>query len=536
MTHFSRQFKSEIKAKVLIFLCTITIFSTVLAMDKIANGEESIIGKLELHSAEGEAIAMASYDDDFLEANDVLTTEESDMQASETTDRLENTDTITYIYDANDLVAFRDSVNSGDDYAGKTVYVMADIDMSTVCSETLGSFTPIGAGNGEKAIYFAGTFNGKYHTIRNLYIKDNKYHSLGLFSRTADTSVIRNVILENVYIYNEYSIVGESTFAAGIVGVHRGEIINCGINSGTITGIKTTSYTGSAYVGVQVGGMIGCGYGKISNCYNKADIIAKAGTKNYPNEGFAGGIAGVVHERGNVQNCYNTGDLNAGGYQGFAGGIVGSANRVGTDQFVKNSYSTGIAKATGSYDAFQGGIIGRTGWSSTYPAITINNVYHTTNNTYSYYYWNGTKVGPSTVGKTESNVLKTYATKLGSAFSEDSITINEGYPVLRWELPRYKIIENQEYIKIGQNLPFTIERIMFREGMEDNLEDIQWSSSNEEIATVDMNGIVTGTGMGHATITAYHPKNGLKTRAIVNVYRNQEGDRKSTRLNSSHIH
>lgn len=59
--------------------------------------------------------------------------------------KLENTNTITYIYTADDMVKFRDSVNAGDNYSGKTVYVMADIDMSTVCSETVGSWTPIGA-------------------------------------------------------------------------------------------------------------------------------------------------------------------------------------------------------------------------------------------------------------------------------------------------------------------------------------------------------------------------------------------------------
>ncbi len=433
-------------------------------------------------------------------------------------DKLQNTDTITYIYNANDLVKFRDSVNAGNDYAGKIVYMMADIDMSTVCSETLGSFTPIGA----TGTNFAGTFNGKYHTISNLYVRENAYSAIGLFSQTHRISIIKNLIMENVEIYNEHSVVSNSVFAGGIVGLHKGEIINCGINSGTITGIKAIAYTGNSYVGTQVGGIVGCGQGKISSCYNKANIIAKASKNNYPNEAFAGGIIGVLDTEGNVLNCYSTGNLSAEGYQAFTGGIIASANKVSNKQSIKNSYGTGTTKATGGYDSFAGGIIGRTGWSSTYPAITMNNIYCTTNNTYSYYYWNGSRVVNSTAGRVAPETLKTYATTLGSAYTSDSININNGYPILKWELPRYRIIENQEYIRMGQSRELTLERIMFREEFEDNEENIEWTSSNGEVATVDESGRVTGKGIGHTTITAYNSKNGLKTRAIIHVYGNQK--------------
>lgn len=49
-----------------------------------------------------------------------------------------NKEDATYIYNVNDLVTFRDSVNGGNDYAGKTVYLMSDIDMTAVCSDTIG--------------------------------------------------------------------------------------------------------------------------------------------------------------------------------------------------------------------------------------------------------------------------------------------------------------------------------------------------------------------------------------------------------------
>ncbi len=51
----------------------------------------------------------------------------------------------TYIYTAAGLSTFRNNVNNGNTYAGQKVYLMADIDLSTVCSSTVGSWTPIGA-------------------------------------------------------------------------------------------------------------------------------------------------------------------------------------------------------------------------------------------------------------------------------------------------------------------------------------------------------------------------------------------------------
>lgn len=501
----SKKFRVKIKSRVLMILLIVTVLSSILAVDKIANGQESMIGQMEFYMDGEEATEIASVYDSSLTSED----------------RLQNTDTITYIYDANDLVAFRDDVNAGNDYAGKTVYVMANIDMSSVCSESLGSFTPIGA----TGTNFAGTFNGNYHTISNLYMKEINYPIIGLFKQTTTTSVIRNLMMENLDMYNEHNVIGDYTVAGGIVGANYGDIVNCGINSGSVIGIKTTAYTGSNYVGCFAGGIAGLGGKNIDSCYNKANIMARTSTKNYPNEAFAGGIIGNFNADGKILNCYNTGNTDAEGYQGFAGGITGSATKVSNEKSIKNCYSTGIPKATGNYAAYAGGIIGRTGWSASNLPIDMDNIYHTTNATYSYYYWSTTqkKVISSTARKTEPDTLKTYATTLGYAFEDDTIDINKGYPVLRWELPHYQIVENQEYIKIGQNLPLTLERIMFREGMEDHPEDIEWSSSNEDVATVDSNGVVIGKGMGHTTITVYNSELGIKARAIINVYRNQEG-------------
>ena len=83
-----------------------------------------------------------------------------------------------------------------------------------------------------------------------------------------------------------------------------------------------------------------------------------------------------------------------------------------------------------------------------------------------------------------------------------------------------------EYIKIGDKLELTVVgpsefNVFIKETQ--NQSEWTWSSSNEDVATIDNNGVVTGKGIGHTTITGYNSKTGLKAKAIINVYRNVEG-------------
>ena len=99
---------------------------------------------------------------------------------------------------------------------------------------------------------------------------------------------------------------------------------------------------------------------------------------------------------------------------------------------VKNCYNVGNVSATAK-EIYMGGIIGINGESNTYKGGTISNCYCTTATTYSYYYWNGSKIVTSTTGKVEANTLKTYLNKLGDEFEEDEENINNGYPILKWQ-------------------------------------------------------------------------------------------------------
>ena len=105
-----------------------------------------------------------------------------------------------------------------------------------------------------------------------------------------------------------------------------------------------------------------------------------------------------------------------------------------------------------------------------------------------------------------SNISTNYLTKLGVTEIELNV--------------------RNEYIKIGENIDIDVLKASeFNVFIQDtqNQTDWTWKSSNEDVASIDANGIVIGKSIGYTTITGYNTKNGLKAKAIINVYRNKEG-------------
>lgn len=170
-----------------------------------------------------------------------------------------------------ELEEFRDDVNSGNTYEGKTVKLTADIDMSEKYGEGKESWTPIRT--------FAGIFDGNGHKICNLYYYDgteefDTENPVGFFIYNNGT--IKNLGIEGSITHMRYSMVG------GIAAMSDGIIENCYF-SGMITSPA------------HVGGIVGSG--NIKNCYNTATI-----------KGFhcVGGLAGTDS---NIMNCYNAGNI-----------------------------------------------------------------------------------------------------------------------------------------------------------------------------------------------------------------------------------
>jgi len=345
-----------------------------------------------------------------------------------------------------ELVAFRDKVNTGLTYEGKTINVINDLDLSSVCGATIGTWEPIGT--------FAGTFDGKYHIIDNLYINNKDYNNAGLF--ISNTGTIKNILLKNVNIYINYT--NSSTAAStnniigGIVAANSGTISNCGVENGSITNINTKA-SNVNYRSQQVGGIVGNNTGKIHNCYNKSNISV-TNTTSYSNSGtirqphnMVGGIAGFSYNNTEVINCYNSGKV--AGYNSannLVGGIVGRGYSVR----IQNSYNIQKTSGTCSYSSNNkvNGVLGEGYLPGGTP--TISNSYCSSLNTYSYTLLKTqeSKTNYNTGVISQTN-LQGYASTLGDAFTNDvKIKVinaetgleeevwkyNDGYPILKWQI------------------------------------------------------------------------------------------------------
>ena len=491
----SKKFKSKIKSSIMMTMCVLSIVFCCVVADRFIN------------TAKYEFISY-------------MQKKEADVLASDNAAAKNTPVADLYIYTVQDLCDFRDSVNSGNSYEGKTVVLMNDIDLSSVCGSSIGSWVAIGNSSGA---YFAGTFDGNYHKIDNLYYNSNDYVYAGLFSRLEENGVLKNIIFENVYVNNECT--SGRLYTGALVGYSYGIIENIGVYSGEIHGGNTSIYNSCASGGVA--GSLAKN-ARASNCANKANVTTSiVASSSY--DAYSGGIVGMINEVNNVviENCYNTGSMMTYGGGRRSGGILGYGYKVsGYTTTVKNSYNIGtISAGSGSAgSAYVAGIIGLDGWSSTYTHGTLSNSYCL--DAYTERLYNGSPIGYGTTGASiNSDVLKTYSKKLGNAWSHDAWNLNNGYPILEWEAPNITLNVRNEYIKINQNLEIKVEKNQIFENIYGNSYDnskFEWSSSNEDIATVSDSGIVTGKGVGHATITCNGP-DGLKAKVIVNVYRNKDG-------------
>lgn len=169
-------------------------------------------------------------------------------------------ETVVEIGTVDQLKAFRDAVNSGNQYAGKTVKLTADLDLSGEAN-----WKPIGNLVAYPGQSFNGIFDGDGHTISNLTVNDNtpNYAVAALFGSVVN-GTIKNLTVKDVNITSTH-------YAAGIVAyTSNGPTIeNCHVIGGTI---KSTPeiVNGSYDNGDKVGGIMG--YATASSTINNCTV------------------------------------------------------------------------------------------------------------------------------------------------------------------------------------------------------------------------------------------------------------------------
>lgn len=422
-----------------------------------------------------------------------------------------NVENMRYIYNVNDLVKLRDKVNDGENFDGKYIELMDNIDMKDICSASIGSWTPIGG----DTFPFKGNFNGNYHTIDNLYINRSDYQYLGLFSRTNGNTM--NLLMKNVSVTNNFSVYTVDSYTGAIAGESNGNFFNCGVYSGRVA---AKSSVGSGNDGIwkflEVGGLVGIAKNNLCNCFNRANVVAEnmVTYQTYQGGANAGGISGCTGGTAAMWNCYNTGTIYAWGRYAYRGGISGTASTTNSAYpiSIKNCYSTGVLQGSGNVENYPAAISPRIGdWNGvTYTSIT-NCYFGSSSASYSYYRG---RTGYST-GRVAESTIKEYANTLEAAsWVSDTYGLNNGYPILRWQVPQLELDKKQEYVKVGEQIHLTINDSKMG-GMTPGT--ITWASDNSNIATVDSNGIVTAIKEGITTIYATESTYGICAMMIVNV-------------------
>ena len=319
------------------------------------------------------------------------------------------------------------------------------LDQDIDCSDTVnwnGGAGFISIGNGA---YFTGKFDGKGHTISNLYINSGNGYA-GLFGATSANADIDNVRLTNV------NIIG-SSYVGGLIGLEQSSSINNVFVSGSITGDNVGGIVGranggsisesSANVtiignpGTYAGGIIGLAWtgptvtdshtdGSITGTGNLGGIIGRSYgtvTRSYSDMNIDGGssVGGIVGYNwgGIITDSYATGDVNG---TGRCGGITGNNGAFSTSGLVTRTYYAGNNLKETSSDA--GGITGFT-WNY-YGAITNDSYWDINKTTWQWKrYWSDWGMGRTT------DVMYTQA--LYSDWDFNSVwTIDEGndYPKL----------------------------------------------------------------------------------------------------------
>lgn len=112
----------------------------------------------------------------------------------EQADLVENNGEYT-IHNLKELQIFRNTVNAGNTYQGKTVRLTADIDLNNE------EWTPIG----NSTNIFKGTFDGGNHTISNLVVNMAGKSNVGLFGMTTDGEV-KNLNINNAIVTGRLNV------------------------------------------------------------------------------------------------------------------------------------------------------------------------------------------------------------------------------------------------------------------------------------------------------------------------------------------
>lgn len=277
-----------------------------------------------------------------------------------------------YINNASELKAFRDAVNKGESFEGKTVVLLSDVDVSDENWVSIGE-TERGSDKtveGIKAFYdekniFKGTFDGDGHSIKiKLEVEPSGKESfVGFFGIVGGNGEIKNLTI-NGSVHTTVGVDDTSSALIGAIYSLDGEtfkVTKC-INNASIVADnpEDKADSGSASSGI-VGRAYGFGSVVILECVNNGDVTVK---------GKASGI--IAYAKKTLKGLTIDGCKNSGKIQGkaYSGGMIGYMEDFDGLK-ITNNENTGdiymgydhIAGNGSEYKTgYNGQIVGNNGW------------------------------------------------------------------------------------------------------------------------------------------------------------------------------
>ena len=260
-------------------------------------------------------------------------------------------------------------------------------------------WTPIGK-NYSSA--FKGSFDGQGHTVSGLSITGSASSNTGLFG------YVDSATIENVTVQGSINLTGSGSSSYGAGGI-AGQLY------GKAGAIRNCRSDVTVHGGQNVGGIVGYVAGGYSSAAKEITGCVNTGAVSSSSHN-AGGIVGYIYGQVTVDSCYNRGSCTSGSYR--AGGIT--AYLQSSSAAVKNCYTTGETKV--AYGSDSHAVIGNKS------SGTVENCY----------YLSGLTADTSAAAKT-ADELKALAPTLGGAFLAAPADLNDGYPILRWQVPTYTV-------------------------------------------------------------------------------------------------
>lgn len=410
------------------------------------------------------------------------------------------------------------------------------------------SHTPIGnAVDGP----FTGSLDGRGHTISNLTLDLSGTKFVGLFGYMEGS--VKGVKLSNVSISGgRYvgGIAGNAGFgssitdchvlsgrvsvtstridlqAGGIVGLCEGTLSDCS-NAAQIYCNDYLSY--SASIPSYTGGIIGrysSNGGAVNNCTNRGNVDGRSD--------YAGGIIGYTEGTVSLSGCQNHGGVTGTGYS-YAGGMVG---------YAKNTVSLfgcqNHGGVTGHYNA--GGIIGYAAGTATLEDCENGGRIAASASSYEAaggmigYAASSSGVVSLARCKNAGKIVGYYAAGMSKYVTSASACENAGalvgynnnssytYPLIysgslssdSKSVVTYCSIGNRYISNINESAQISLSTLPALSSSQFR-DTLAWTSSDESVATVDQNGVVTGHSWGKATITVTTAGLGLSSSCTVTV-------------------